>query len=70
MKDTLLTLIFVMKIEFWLILVFSITLFPALRSKISRYWQGRIFLGLLTITAITFLAFVSLAYSNGMIKES
>lgn len=59
-----------MKIEFGFILVLSITFVPALRSKINRYWHGRIAFGLIAITAITFFAFMYLAYSNGMIKKA
>lgn len=69
-KDKLLTLLFAMKIEFALILLFSVALGLGLRSRIGRHWQGRILIGLVTITAITFLLFTYAAYSNGMIRKS
>jgi hypothetical protein len=68
-KDTLLALLFAMQIEFGLILLFFVAMGLGLRSKISRYWQVRIFIGLVTITAITLLVFIYVAYSNGMIRQ-
>lgn len=67
-KDILLDLLFAMKIEFGFILLFAVALGFGLRSKLSRYWQGRILIGLVSVTAITFLAFTYVAFSNGMIR--
>lgn len=55
-KDTLLALLLAMKIEIGLLLIFAVALGFGLRSRLSRFWQSRILVGLVTIIAITFLA--------------
>lgn len=67
-KETLLALLFAMKIEFGVALLFSVAYGLGLRVKISRLWLGRILWGWVAITGITFLVFSYVAYSNGMIK--
>jgi hypothetical protein len=67
-KETLLALLFAMKIEFGTALLFSVAYGLGLRIKISRLWLGRILWGWVAVTGITFLCFVYVAYTNGMIK--
>jgi len=67
-KETLLTLLFAMKIEFGVALLFSVAYGLGSRVKISRLWMGRIFWGWVAITGITFLVFTYVVYSNGMIR--
>ena len=69
-KDTLLALLFAMKIEFGIALLFSVAYSLGLRVKISRHWLKRILIGWVAITAITLLLFTYVAYSNGMIRQS
>lgn len=67
-KDTVLALLFAMQIEVGIILFVSVAYGLGVRIKISRHWLGRIFIGWVAITAITFLLFTYVAYSNGMIR--
>jgi hypothetical protein len=69
-KDTLLALLFAMKIEFGMVLLFSVAYGLGFRIKISRHWLVRISIGWVAITTITFLIFTYVAYSNGMIRQS
>jgi hypothetical protein len=67
-KDTLLALLFAMKIEFGITLLFCVAYSLSLRIKISRHWLKRILIGWVAIMVITFLLFTYVAYSNGMIR--
>ena len=69
-KDILLALLFAMKIEFGIALLFSVAYSLGLRIKISRHWLKRIFIGWVAITAFTLVLFTFVAYSNGMIRQS
>ena len=69
-KETLLALLFAMKIEFGAALLFSVAYGLGLRIKISRHWLVRILWGWVAVTGITFLCFVYVAYANGMIRSS
>jgi len=64
-KDILLFLIRAMQIEFLLLLIFFAFGF----RKLSRFWQIRISVGLITLTAVTLAIFAYVAYSNGMVRK-
>lgn len=64
-NDTLLFFIRALEVEFALFLVFTI----GIRNKLARHWQIRIFVSLLSLIAVTFIAFVYFANSHGLIKN-
>ena len=64
-KDLLLFLLRTMQIEFSLLFIFFVFGF----RKLNRFWQIRMSVGLITLTAVTLAIFVYVAYSNGMVKK-
>lgn len=69
-KDTLLALLFAMKIEFGIALLLSVAYSLGLRIKIRRHWLKHVLIGWIAITATTLALFTYVAYSNGMIRQS
>jgi hypothetical protein len=64
-KDTALLFIRALQFEFIMFLVF----FIGIRKKMTRPWQLRISVGLLSTIAATFIAFFYFLYANGLIKN-
>lgn len=62
-KEALLTLLSALKIEFGLLLIFALGLRFGLQARLGQFWRGRIWMGLLTLTALTLLVFIYVASS-------
>ena len=68
-RDTVMSLLFALKIEIVLLVVFLFSLRFGLRSKLSLGWQKGIGFGLVLIMLVTFATTFYLAYSNGLIQR-
>lgn len=62
-KEALLTLLFALKIEFGLLLIFVLGLRFGLHARLGGFWKDRIAIGLLLLTALTLLLFIFVSYS-------
>ena len=67
-RGTVMSLLFALKIEIILLVVFLLGLRFGLRSKLSISWQKGIGLGLVLAMLTTFSVAAYLAYSNGLIR--
>ena len=68
-RETVMSLLFALKVEIVLLVAFLFGLRFGLRSKLSLGWQKRIALFLILIMLVTFAAAMYLAYSNRLIQS-
>ena len=67
-RETIISLLFALKIEVIALVAFMFGLRFGLRSKLSVGWQKGIGFGLIIAMLATFAVAMYLAYSNGLIR--